>query len=232
MIVGKTTLPEIGILPTTEPRRFGPDPQPVGSRPHARAARAAAPRRRSPPGWCRSRTATTAAARSRIPAACCGLVGLRRRAAGSRRAGRAAQSFLVDRRRADAHGRRDRRGCSTCSPATSPATPTGRRRRRRRSPSGRARRRAGCGSGWRSTRRSTARRSTRSCAAAARDAAALLESLGHDVEEISAAVVGTRAAARLHARRSGRGSSMRIAGRRADRRPRADRGGRRAADAG
>ena len=38
---------------------------------------------------------------------------------------------------------------------------------------------------WRSTRRSTGRRSTRRASAAARDAAALLESLGHEVEEIT-----------------------------------------------
>ena len=41
-----------------------PDPQPVGYRRAPPAARAAARRRRSPPGWSRSRTRTTAAARS------------------------------------------------------------------------------------------------------------------------------------------------------------------------
>ena len=48
-----------------------PDAQPVGPRAHAGRLAAAAPRRRSRPGWCRSPTATTAAARSgsRPPAA-------------------------------------------------------------------------------------------------------------------------------------------------------------------
>ncbi len=34
VIVGKTSMPEMGILPTTEPRRFGPDPEPLGHRPN------------------------------------------------------------------------------------------------------------------------------------------------------------------------------------------------------
>jgi amidase len=69
VIVGKTTLPENGILPTTESRRFGPtanpwalDRTPGGSSGGSGAAVAS----------CRSLTATTAAARS----------GSRRRAAG------------------------------------------------------------------------------------------------------------------------------------------------------
>ena len=64
VIVGTTTLPEYGILPTTEARAVRADAQPVGSRAHARAAPPAARPRRSPRAWCRSRTATTAAARS------------------------------------------------------------------------------------------------------------------------------------------------------------------------
>ena len=63
VIVGKTALPEMGILPTTESRRFGPSGEPLESGPHARAGRAAAPRPRWPPGWFRSHTATMAAAR-------------------------------------------------------------------------------------------------------------------------------------------------------------------------
>ena len=63
MIVGKTALPEMGILPTTESRRFGPtrnpwalDRTPGGSSGGSGAAVAA--------GWSRWPTATTAAARS------------------------------------------------------------------------------------------------------------------------------------------------------------------------
>ena len=70
VIVGTTTLPEYGILPTTEARIFGPtrnpwdlERTPGGSSGGAAAAVAA--------GWCPLPTATTAAARcgSRRPAA-------------------------------------------------------------------------------------------------------------------------------------------------------------------
>ena len=63
VIVGKTNMPEFGILPVTEPRRYGParnpwdtDRTPGGS--------AAAPPRPWPAAWSRSPTAATAAARS------------------------------------------------------------------------------------------------------------------------------------------------------------------------
>jgi amidase len=62
VIVGKTALPEMGILPTTESRRNGP----TGTRGISiapRVARAAARRRPWQPGWSRSPTATMAAAR-------------------------------------------------------------------------------------------------------------------------------------------------------------------------
>ena len=87
VIVGKTTLPEMGILPTTESRRFGPDAQPVGHSTARPAARAVARRRPSPPAWCRSPTATTAAARPGSPPPCCGLVGLKPARAGVSRSG-------------------------------------------------------------------------------------------------------------------------------------------------
>ena len=67
VIVGTTTLPEWGILPVTEGRRFGPTRNPWDLDAHARAAPRAARRRPSPPRWCRSRTATTAAARCGSP---------------------------------------------------------------------------------------------------------------------------------------------------------------------
>ena len=33
VVVGRTNTPELGILPTTEPLAYGPDPQPVGHDP-------------------------------------------------------------------------------------------------------------------------------------------------------------------------------------------------------
>ena len=82
-----------------------------GTRRARPAARAAARRARSRPAWCRSRTPATAAARSasRRPAAGCSASS--RRAGGSRAAPDLGDHFLVDRRRARAHGR-GRRGAA------------------------------------------------------------------------------------------------------------------------
>jgi amidase len=187
VIVGKTTLPEMGILPTTESRRFGPtrnpwnlDRTPGGSSGGSAAAVAA--------GMVPVAHGNDGGGSVRIPASCCGLVGLKPARGRVSVGPDAGHSFLVSdgvltRTVLDTAAVLDvlagyEPGDATWAPEPDPARPT-----------------------YAELAQVEPGRLSIALAlnpplegatldrvneAAARDAAALLESLGHDVEEITA----------------------------------------------
>jgi amidase len=184
VIVGKTSMPEMGILPTTEPRRFGPtrnpwdtDRTPGGSSGGAAAAVAA--------GMVPVAHGNDGGGSIRIPASCCGLVGLKPARGRVSVGPDGGESFLVSdgvltRSVGDTAAVLDvlagpELGDATWAPPAPAAGYAGL---------------AGVDPGRLRIGLATAPPYEGAtidpvCLQAARDAAALLESLGHDVEEIT-----------------------------------------------
>ena len=181
VIVGKTTLPEMGILPTTESRRFGPtrnpwalDRTPGGSSGGSGAAVSA--------GMVPIGHGNDGGGSTRIPAACCGLVGLKPARGRVSVGPESGQSFLVGdgvltRTVADTAALLDvmagyEPGDANWAPP--PPAPFAELAAR---PSGRLRIALALNTPLEATLDPV-------CETAARDAAALLESLGHCVDEV------------------------------------------------
>jgi amidase len=183
VLVGKTSLPEFGILPVTEPRRFGPtrnpwdtERTPGGSSGGAAAAVAS--------GMVPIAHASDGGGSIRIPASCCGLVGLKPARGRISRGPDMGDDFLVQdgvltRTVMETAGLLDVLGGYETGDATWAPPPSEQFADAARREPGRLR--IGL-----TTAAAIEADLDPLCERAVRDAAELLSSLGHEVEEVSA----------------------------------------------
>ena len=203
--------PSGAIQPWTNTRRFGATRNPWDRARTSGGSSGGVGAPRSPPGWSRSPTPATAAARRGSPPRAAAWSASSRSATGSRSRPRLGESFLA------VDGVLSRTVADTAAALDVLAGPRGRRRllgaaaaRAVRGGRG-ARRRGACGSRWTTTPAlDDAPVEPGRAPQAARDAAALLEALGHEVERGRAAVARARPARRASPRCSRRSSMLQV----------------------